>query len=189
MLEATLAFAWESNRDVVQRQRDAGHKVRRIAPWNSYPARDGRVMICAYTDRQWDALKDLIGLDDERFDDRLERIRLVEELDARVAEWTISRPKWEVAHLLQELGVPSSPVLQPLEVIESPQVRARGALRPVVHPRLGEVAAAAPEFPLWVDERHHVLYDRQAPELGQDNDALDELIARRGVPASARSVS
>ena len=178
MLEATIAFGWESNRDIVQRQRDRGETVRRVAPWNVYPAADGRVMICAYTDRQFQTLKQHIGMTDDRFEDRLERIRLVVELDAAIGAWTSQQPKWDIAHTLQKLGIPASPVLNALEVINSPQVVERGVFKPVLHPRLGDIDVVVSEFPLRVNGQH-MIYERATPALGEHNDKLDLFIANR----------
>jgi crotonobetainyl-CoA:carnitine CoA-transferase CaiB-like acyl-CoA transferase len=189
MLEATLAFTWESNRDVVQRQKMAGQPVRRVAPWNRYPAADGEVMICAYTDRQWKSLRDHLGIPGEHFDDRLARLDHVDALDALIGEWTCSRSKWDIAFKLQELGVPASPILEPLEVTQSPQVIAREALKPAHHPRFGDIAVATPEFPLHVAEEGHVTYNPATPDLGEHNDLLPAFLARgeRRVPRAVEA--
>jgi CoA:oxalate CoA-transferase len=176
MLEASLSLAWESNLDLIERAENAPGGpgfTRRVAPWNTYEAKDGLVFICAYTDRQWANLSERLEITDSRFAGREGRLDNWEALDGVIESWTRSRLRWDIARDLQEAGVPASPVLKPSEVARSPQVEARGALVPLKHPNPdigthdgGEADLLSAEFPVWAAGYGHMHYPTPAPELG-----------------------
>jgi crotonobetainyl-CoA:carnitine CoA-transferase CaiB-like acyl-CoA transferase len=60
------------------------------------------------------------------------------ELDERIAAWTRGLDKREVFARCSAAGVPAGPVYKPLELIEDPQLVARGFYEPIAHPAVGE---------------------------------------------------
>jgi crotonobetainyl-CoA:carnitine CoA-transferase CaiB-like acyl-CoA transferase len=77
---------------------------------------DRWLALTAFTGAQLRALRAVVATeaDDER------------ELSAAVATWSQARDAWEGARLLQAAGVPAGPVLDSRELLEDPQLRARG---------------------------------------------------------------
>ena len=45
-----------------------GNRLSRLAPWNSYLAKDGYVVICVANNSQWDAFLEAIGREDIKED-------------------------------------------------------------------------------------------------------------------------
>lgn len=116
-----------------------------LCPYNTYPAQDGWVAIFCATDRQWLLLCDVLGRPDLKSDPTLEtnpgRARRMAELDAIVSEWTGARTRLECLSILGNAGIPAAPVKSLKEVLADEQVAASGMLRPVQHPRRGEMRA------------------------------------------------
>ena len=80
---------WLASGRSPQRQGNVGTTT---VPWNDYPTRDGRIVLCTSTDAQWHALlrlagrEDLIG--DARYATAADRRARVDEVDAIVTSWT-----------------------------------------------------------------------------------------------------
>ena len=69
-----------------------GNRNPAVAPWNAYPTRDGTVVLCTTTDRQWRSILELADrmdlADDTRYQSTSARREHVEEVDEIVSEWT-----------------------------------------------------------------------------------------------------
>lgn len=97
-----------------------------IAPYDSFPARDGLIFVSGGNDRQFGALVEVLGLPelagDPRFATNADRVgnvaTLRELLAARIAE----RDRRELAEALLERGVPATPVHEVGEALTDPQV-------------------------------------------------------------------
>jgi crotonobetainyl-CoA:carnitine CoA-transferase CaiB-like acyl-CoA transferase len=63
-----------------------------------------------------------------------DRTRHLDELDQVVAAWCAGQDTAALAHALGEAGIPSSPVVDPIELRHDPHVVARGTLDELVHP-------------------------------------------------------
>lgn len=143
------------------------------APANVFPARDGHVYIHAGTDALFPRLCAAIGRSDLATDARLGdvagRMAAVDELEMVVSTWTQQRSLAEVAQALGDAGVPFGPVAGLVDVVGSPQVRAREMLVEVEHPALG---------PLFVQGLPVKLSDtpgsvrKAPPTAGEDNDRV-----------------
>jgi crotonobetainyl-CoA:carnitine CoA-transferase CaiB-like acyl-CoA transferase len=98
------------------------------APASYYPCVDGAVRISAMEDHQWRGIVTAMGspLWAERFATVARRIADADEIDGLVADWTRSRPKFEVESLLQANGVPCTAVRTAAEIVDSAQLRHRG---------------------------------------------------------------
>lgn len=106
-----------------------------IAPYGSYPTRDGELLIGVQSDSGWRALVAALGAPglayDERFVTNVRRVRHRPECDAEVARRT---REWATAELdarLADAGVPAAQVKQLSDVVEHPQLRARDRWRRV----------------------------------------------------------
>ena len=145
------------------------------APYDAFAARDGWVAIATASNKLFRALCSAIGrpelADDERFRSHRGRAAHRREINAIVAEWVAGRAVEEVLAALGPRGarIPCARVAAPEELLDDPQLAARGMIERHAHPGLGEIvlhgnplklSAAAP--------RERAL----APALGADNAAV-----------------
>jgi len=139
-----------------------GSAFPQIAPYQSFPTRDGELMIVAANDKLFGALCVVLGLPELAGDPRFRtnpdrvanRVELVALLEARTRER-------ESAELLAELvaaGVPASPVHDVGEAARQPQTEALGILQ-----SLGDLVTVA--TPLSADGER-VLHRLPPPALG-----------------------
>jgi crotonobetainyl-CoA:carnitine CoA-transferase CaiB-like acyl-CoA transferase len=63
-----------------------------------------------------------------------DRTRHHDELDQVVAAWCAGQDTTALARALGRAGIPSSPVVDPIDLRHDPQVAARGTLADLVHP-------------------------------------------------------
>jgi crotonobetainyl-CoA:carnitine CoA-transferase CaiB-like acyl-CoA transferase len=145
------------------------------APYDAFAARDGYVAIATASNKLFRALCDAVGrpelAGDERFRSHRGRALHRAEVNAAIAAFVAERSCDEVLQALGPTGarLPCARVASPEELLDDPQLLARGMIERHPHPTLGEVvfhgsplklAGAAP--------RRHPL----APELGADNAAV-----------------
>jgi benzylsuccinate CoA-transferase BbsF subunit len=120
-----------------------GNRSPGFAPCNSYPCagHDRWVTIAATTDEQWRRLAEIVGgpelAEDIRFAGADGRRSHQDELDRLIGGWTANREMYEVSLLLQEAGVPASPVLRGPDLLEDPHYQERGTFVEVDHPQVG----------------------------------------------------
>ena len=150
------------------------------SPHNVYPCsgEDEWVSISVESDEQWVALAGVMGrpewLRDERFAGRAARKRHEAQLDRDIGEWTRRQTKRGVMERLQALGIASAAVLKPMELLDDPQLEARGMHRKLARKYVGE--HRYPGFPLRFPDA--VCEQRSAaPTLGQHNgEVLGDLL-------------
>ena len=113
------------------------------SPYNVYPARDGHIAIICNNNRHFFALLKAMGRDelqdDPRFCDLKSRIRHINEVDALVGQWTAGLERQQLVELLLAHRVPHAPVRDMAEVINDPNMHARGTLQWIDHPEYGRV--------------------------------------------------
>lgn len=84
------------------------------SPYNAYQTLDGWICVLCITNAQWRSLCGVIGRQDLREDGLLStapgRAARMAEIDSAIEAWTSKRNTADVALLLQEGGVPASPV-------------------------------------------------------------------------------
>ena len=107
----------------------AGSALPGIAPSNAYRCTDGVVLVAGNGDSIFKRLMQAIGRDDLGGDaalaDNAGRVVRVEELDAAITAWTVSRSVEEVLAQLGEAGVPAGRVYTAKDIVEDPHYRAR----------------------------------------------------------------
>ena len=120
-----------------------GNRSPVMAPHNAYPCagEDRWVTIAATNDRQWQQLALAVGgrelAADGRFVSVEGRLERQDELDTIITRWTRSRNPDEISRQLQEVGVPSGPVLRGPDLLEDPHYAGRGTFITVDHPQVG----------------------------------------------------
>ena len=82
--------------------------------------------------------------DDERFATNQARVSNVEELDALVGGWVRTKTLADADRVLVEFDVPAGPILDIAQIVEHPQIKARGAVQMVDDPDGTPVATYRP---------------------------------------------
>jgi formyl-CoA transferase len=120
----------------------------------------------------WRRLVKAIGredlLDDPRMVDGPTRAKNQAAVDAAITEWTSQRTKREVTEVIAGAGVPCGAVLTTLELINDPDLRARGMMQTIHHPVRGPVVVAG--WPLRMSDTKVPLIC--APIHGADSEAI-----------------
>jgi formyl-CoA transferase len=136
----------------------SGTRLERIAPSNIYRSADGSwVVIAANQDTVFRRLCEAMGRPELRTDDRfathVARGRNQDELDKIIGDWAADRQPGEIIDTLSAAGVIAGPINTVAEVVEDPQLRARGMLvehwderinRPVLGPGIVPVLSETP---------------------------------------------
>jgi crotonobetainyl-CoA:carnitine CoA-transferase CaiB-like acyl-CoA transferase len=144
-----------------------------MAPHGIFPAAgdDSWVAIACRDDADWERLSRLIREPwamDEGLKSLSGRLAEVDDLEARLAEWTSSRSRLEVQDLLRGAGVPAAQVATPEDRIDHDPYTAEWGLWPTVrHPGGGSVRVDG--VPVHLSETDWVIA-RGGPALGQHND-------------------
>jgi crotonobetainyl-CoA:carnitine CoA-transferase CaiB-like acyl-CoA transferase len=150
-----------------------GPSVQRLAPFGIYPAKDGHIAICAYTDafahRLFEVMRRKDLGDDERFRTRDARVRNYRELDVLIGQWTRTETMAEAIAKLNLAGIPASEVRDPRTAVHDPRVVARSETVPMVHPKYGPADGIyAMGLPIRFSEAV-AGFDQPPPGLGEHN--------------------
>jgi formyl-CoA transferase len=159
----------------------AGSALPGIAPTNAYLCKDGCALIAGNGDSIFKRLMSTIGREDLGADPNLSsnagRVKRVEELDAAIGAWTAKLTVTEVLTALDAAAVPAGRIYTVQDIANDPHYLARGMLEEVqMHDgSLLKVPGMVPKL-----SRTPGLHRRNAPNLGQDTDAV---LAELGITA------
>ena len=151
----------------------AGSALPGIAPTNAYLCKDGCALIAGNGDSIFKRLMSTIGREDLGADPNLSsnagRVKRVEELDAAIGAWTAKLTVTEVLAPLHAAAVPAGLIYTVQDIANDPHYLARGMLEEVqMHDgSLLKVPGMVPKL-----SRTPGLHRRNAPNLGQDTDAV-----------------
>lgn len=151
----------------------AGSALPGIAPTNAYLCKDGCALIAGNGDSIFKRLMTTIGREDLGQDSELAtntgRVKRVEELDLAIGQWTAQLTVEEVLTALDAAAVPAGRIYTIQDIANDPHYLARGMLAEVEMSdgsRL-KVPGMVPKL-----SRTPGLHRRNAPNLGQDTDAV-----------------
>jgi crotonobetainyl-CoA:carnitine CoA-transferase CaiB-like acyl-CoA transferase len=186
MLEATLAFLSGQIADYSV----AGHKqqlsgnqaVSRRPTANLFRAGDGYILLAVNTEKQYRALMTALGCEDTfgdpRFADWFERQNNEPALRAIIEQKLSTKGAREWEKILEAAGAPCASIWKVEEVIDHPQISARGAIQELDTP-YGRLRFAGSGFRL---EHGGGRLDHMAPALGAHT---DEVLRSLGYDADA----
>jgi len=137
-----LAPAFQRNGYIRQRM---GPGTVNVVPHSHYPTREGRwVAIACTSDKIFARLAAAMGIPEHAQGGKWETIRQREAeraiVDDHVANWTRGMTRDEVIATCERFEVPCGPVYAIDEIFEDPQYQARGNIKWMKDPRLGELA-------------------------------------------------
>jgi succinate--hydroxymethylglutarate CoA-transferase len=145
-----------------------------LAPYQTLPTADGYLNVACGNQKLWAELCDAIDRpdlrEDERFASNPDRVEHMDALEAELAETFRERTTAAWVDLLaDERGLPVGPVYDVPTALENEQTEARGVVRELDHPALGEVPVV--EHPLNF-ERAEAGFESAPPLLGEDTEAV-----------------
>jgi crotonobetainyl-CoA:carnitine CoA-transferase CaiB-like acyl-CoA transferase len=152
-----------------------GNKSERGAPWGAYPCEGTQqwIVITVRDDADWQALRAALGdpawARVREYDTAAGRLAARDALDVKLAEWTKTQPKRELAALLQRHGVPAGPVFTGTDMLDDPHFQAWGYAREVEVEGLGRFSL---EGPCWSASAMADADVRPAPKLGEHTRAI-----------------
>jgi len=140
-------------------------------PTNVYPAADGEILIFCLTESHWRTLARLMGREeliaDPRCASHATRLRIADELDSIVGEWTCGRTRDEMIRILIEEGVPCAPVRSLEEVAADPELTSRGTLIDSEFPSRGPIRVVGSPIKLSDAAQPDSRTLRRPPALGE----------------------
>jgi crotonobetainyl-CoA:carnitine CoA-transferase CaiB-like acyl-CoA transferase len=140
-----------------------------VVPYGAFECGDGWIVLANFGDGFWAKICVALGFPemayDARYDTNAKRIERRDEVEAMVAAAFRRKDVAEWDRILEEADVPHAPILTVSEVLDHPQVRARGMVVDVQHATLGRWRALgrAIRFPAHVEDGRQTA----APVLGQ----------------------
>lgn len=134
------------------------------------PCRDGYVLLRPIEDNHWQAVVRAMQrpelAEDERFQTRQARTANGMALNELLLQWCMQKSKIELYDLVAAEGAPIGYFATAEDIVEAPQVQARGFIVTCHHPELGEVPLPSAPYHL---SRTPWRLRRPAPLLGQHN--------------------
>ena len=174
MLEANLAFTWpDVMMDETLLDPDATHRPNLLQGYRVFPCADGWVSVAAGTNEHWQGLCHACGRDDigrdERFATPASRAASFTAWYDAIAEMVAPLRRSDVLDRCVAAGVPIAPVYERAEVVDDPQVVARGAVRELEHPVIGRYRSPRPGARFGGDVAAE---PRPAPAHGEHTDEI-----------------
>jgi benzylsuccinate CoA-transferase BbsF subunit len=121
-----------------------GNRCSYAAPHGCYACKgtDEWCAIAVFTAEEWQSFCDAIGnpswTKDPKFADLMGRLKNVDELDAKVSEWTATLDAHVVMETLQAAGVAAGEVQRAPDTLADPQLKWDGAIVELDHPVSGK---------------------------------------------------
>ena len=152
----------------------AGSALPGIAPSNAYKCQDGGyVLIAGNGDSIFKRLMHTMGRDDLGQDtalaDNAGRVKRVEEIDAAIGAWTATRTVAQVLELLDAASVPAGRIYTVADIAEDPHYQARDM---ILQTTMADGSTLALPGIVPKLSRTPGSHRRNAPEIGQDTDAV-----------------
>lgn len=150
--------------------RPIGNRHPSITPFEMFPTRDGYIVVCAGNQNLWESFCRVIRREDLLADPRFVTNALRTDNQEALAEILrtvlVQKTTAEWLELLEAAGVPCGPVNNVAQVLEDPQVRSRGMVVTINHPKAGPVLV--PGCPV-KSSQHGTEAAKPSPLLGQHN--------------------
>ncbi len=150
-----------------------GNRHPSIAPFQAFKSQTGYFTLTASTDEQFQNLCDAVGMphlkEDKRLSTKRDRVRNVELINELFGKVFAQKPKEYWIELLERHKIPCGPINDVKEVVESPQVQARGMIVELEHKTAGRIKMAGPPIKASLTP---LAAQSAPPLLGQDTDGV-----------------
>jgi crotonobetainyl-CoA:carnitine CoA-transferase CaiB-like acyl-CoA transferase len=161
LLAHELGIAWEAR---------LGNDHRDMSPHDVYPSMsdDEWVAVAVGNEVEWAALCTVLGRPDwtRQFPTASARRAAGDQINAVIADWTRARSSQEAFQILQETGVPATPVMTNEALASDPHLIDRDVFVDLEHPEIGPTRVMRAPW-LFSDLSCDI---RPGPLLGQDNE-------------------
>ncbi|MBD7936388.1 CoA transferase [Cytobacillus sp. Sa5YUA1] len=144
------------------------------SPAGTFQTKDGHWMsLVTSSDRTFERLAAAMGredmLEDERYHNNAARLSRFEETNGIVADWVKQFNREELQNLLDDYGVPISPIYSIKDIFEDTHYKERQNIIEVSHPRLGKIKMPGiiPKFSETPGAVRNV-----GPDLGENNEEI-----------------
>jgi CoA:oxalate CoA-transferase len=154
-----------------------GNRHPSITPFQSFPTRDGYLVLCIGNQPLWETFcrtvsrEDLLG--DPRFVTNASRTENHGSLEPLLCDLFRPRPTAEWLALLDGAGIPCGPVNDVGQITRNEQILAREMIVPLDHPEAGPFTSVGSPIKLL---NHSTRPTLPAPGLGQHNDEILGLV-------------
>lgn len=142
-----------------------------IAPYESFPTRDGEIFLAVGNNRQFELLATVLKMPelskDERFRTNADRLQNRSALHALLTDLLKEHAAADLAQVLLKTGVPAAPVLNVAELLDHPHTRHRGMVL-----KDGDYQAIASPIKL---SRTPATLRRLPPAFGQHNEEFGKV--------------
>ncbi len=142
-LSSNLGMHWFKGAERAFKRTGNRHGGLAECPYNVYPTQDGFLALICVGEAQWLKLLGVMNrtdlAEDPRYASLAQRVAHMEEVDQLIGEWSQTFQTSELFKVLIDAGVPCSPVRTLDEVMEDPNMHARGSLRRIDHPQFGSL--------------------------------------------------
>jgi crotonobetainyl-CoA:carnitine CoA-transferase CaiB-like acyl-CoA transferase len=157
---------------IVSKAFGSGHPS--LAPYRNFRCSDQQwIFIAGGNDRLWKRIAGALGLkpltEDPKFITNPDRVKHRQELDALVQQAVERFDRPTLMKVLEEAGVPATPVNSIDQVLKDPQVDALNMVWEMAHPHKGKLPLVA--FPL-IFSRSQTSLRRTPPQLGEHTDEI-----------------
>src|SRR6185369_4956380 len=145
-----------------------------LSPYRTFKCRDGQwIFIAGANDRFWQRLAPALGLghmvEDARFAKNIERVKHRRELESALEAAIGKQDREPLLKILEDAGVPATPVNNVEQVMQDPQTAARSMIERVVHPKLGDIPVVGTPIKF---SRMKAGVRRPAPQQGEHTDEI-----------------
>jgi len=145
-----------------------------LSPYRTFKCRDGQwVFIAGANDRFWQRLAPALGLahmvENPRFAKNIDRVKHRRELESALEAAIGKHDREPLLKVLEDAGVPATPVNNVEQVMQDPQTAARQMIERVTHPTLGDIPVVGTPVKF---SRMNAGVRRAAPLLGQHTDEI-----------------
>jgi CoA:oxalate CoA-transferase len=159
-LSSNLGLHWGGQGGDIPSRTGNRHGGMAESPYNVYPTIDGYIAIICVGEAHWRNLTRVMDAEalgsDPRFTTLKSRVAHMDLIDATVSDWTSRHHTSDLFQRLMDAHVPCAPVRTLDEVVNDPNMHARGALTHIDHPEYGRIVVqqspfcfdGVPRFPL-----------------------------------------
>lgn len=173
---SSLEVGLERYMDTQKVPERVGNRYNTLYPYDSFPAKDGELVIGCGNQKLWEEFAVLANLEHllevERYKTPTSRLVYWEELKVIISEWTMQYTVAEAVDLVLGAGVPSAPIYNFADLIHDPHIAdAREMFVDIEHPVAGNIklGGCALKFS---DTKNEIRFP--SPLLGQSNEDVYE---------------